>query len=144
MTRCWGWIGPGHFGASLFGREHPVYPGGGVVSLAFPSGDLRGEKFAVVDATVEALSSQDGSPAETVSLQFFDDLPKPIVLHALGDQHRLQRAWILNCAGMTSSRSLTSSPIRCSPLPQHGQALSSISTIVSTRGRCAGREPRLT
>src|SRR6516164_3058633 len=48
-----------------------------------------------------------------------------------------------NCAGTTSSRSLTSSPIRCSAPLQHGQVLSSTSTRVSTRGRCAGKDPRL-
>jgi hypothetical protein len=39
-----------------------------------------------------------------------------------------------NCAGTTSSRSLTSSPIRCSAPLQHGQVLSSTSTSVSMRG----------
>jgi len=42
-----------------------------------------------------------------------------------------------------SSRSPVSSPIRCSALPQHGQAWSSISTTISTRGRCAGSDPRV-
>ena len=41
-----------------------------------------------------------------------------------------------------SSRSLVSSPIRCSASPQHGQAWSSISTTISMRGRCAGSDPR--
>ena len=48
-----------------------------------------------------------------------------------------------NCAGTTSSFSLTSSPIRCSAPLQHGQVLSSTSTSASKRGRCAGRAPRL-
>ena len=42
-----------------------------------------------------------------------------------------------------SSISETSSPITCIAPPQHGQRLSSTSTTISTRGRCAGRAPRL-
>src|ERR1700723_1136327 len=49
----------------------------------------------------------------------------------------------LNCAGTMSSRSLLSAPMQCSWRWQHGQVLSSISTISSTRGKWAGNEPRL-
>ena len=49
-----------------------------------------------------------------------------------------------NCAGTMSSRSLLSSPIRCSSPWQQGQVLSSMSTTTSIRGRCAGSAPRLT
>ena len=42
-----------------------------------------------------------------------------------------------------SSISLVSSPITCRAPPQQGQLLSSTSTSTSTRGRCAGRAPRL-
>jgi len=48
-----------------------------------------------------------------------------------------------NCAGTMSSRSLLSSPIRCNSPWQQGQVLLSISTTISTRGKCAGNEPRL-
>ena len=41
-----------------------------------------------------------GAPAEAMALQFFDDLTKPFVLHALGNQHRLERAGIVGkCIG---------------------------------------------
>jgi hypothetical protein len=43
-----------------------------------------------------------------------------------------------NCAGPISSRSLLSSPIRCSSPWQQGQVLSSMSTMTSIRGRCGG------
>ena len=46
-------------------------------------------------------------------------------------------------AGWTSSASLTSSPIRCSLLAQHGQIAVSGSTITSQRGRLLGRAPML-
>ena len=36
-----------------------------------------------------------GLPAKSMALQLLDDLKKPLVLHALGDQHRLQRARIV-------------------------------------------------
>jgi hypothetical protein len=36
-----------------------------------------------------------GTPPEAMTLQFLDDLTKPLVLHALGNQHRLQRAGIV-------------------------------------------------
>ena len=42
-----------------------------------------------------------------------------------------------------SSISLVSSPITCRLPPQQGQLLSSMSTRTSTRGRCAGKAPRL-
>ena len=42
-----------------------------------------------------------------------------------------------------SSISLVSSPMTCMAPPQQGQPLSSTSTSTSTRGRCAGRAPRL-
>ena len=42
-----------------------------------------------------------------------------------------------------SSISLVSSPMTCMAPPQQGQLLSSTSTRTSTRGRCAGRAPRL-
>ena len=42
-----------------------------------------------------------------------------------------------------SSISLVSSPITCKVPPQQGQLLSSTSIRTSTRGRCAGRAPRL-
>src|SRR3954463_3066070 len=42
-----------------------------------------------------------------------------------------------------SSISLVSSPITCKVPPQQGQLLSSTSITTSTRGRCAGRAPRL-
>ena len=48
-----------------------------------------------------------------------------------------------NCAHTISSRSLLSSPIRCNSPWQHGQVLSSMSTTISIRGRCAGGAPRL-
>ena len=47
-----------------------------------------------------------------------------------------------NRAGTMSSRSETSSPIRCSWPLQQGHALSSRSTMISTRGRCVGNAPR--
>lgn len=47
-----------------------------------------------------------------------------------------------NCAGMTSSRSDTSSPMQRRP-PRQVQIKLSGSMISSTRGRRAGREPRL-
>lgn len=47
-----------------------------------------------------------------------------------------------NCAGMTSNRSDTSSPMQCKPPPQ-GQISLSGPMISSMRGRWAGREPRL-
>ena len=46
------------------------------------------------------------------------------------------------CAGTTSSRCERSSPITCIAPPQHGQAVSSGSTTISTRGRCSGSGPR--
>src|SRR6185437_2617866 len=46
------------------------------------------------------------------------------------------------CAGTTSSRCERSSPITCIVPPQHGQAVSSGSTTISTRGRCSGSGPR--
>ena len=49
------------------------------------------------------------------------------------------RSW----AGTMSSISLVSSPITCKAPPQQGQLLSSTSTSTSTRGRCAGKAPRL-
>ena len=49
----------------------------------------------------------------------------------------------LNCAGITSSRSATSSPIRCLRPPQHAQVLSATSMTISSRGRCSGNAPRL-
>src|SRR6266576_1871216 len=48
-----------------------------------------------------------------------------------------------NCAGTMSSRSLLSSPIRCNSPWQQGQILSSMSTTISIRGKCAGNAPRL-
>ena len=48
------------------------------------------------------------------------------------------RTW----AGTTSRRSETSSPMRCKALAQHGQAVLSTSTRVSTRGRWEGRAPQ--
>jgi hypothetical protein len=39
-------------------------------------------------------------------------------------------------AGITSSRSETSSPIRCLRPPQQEQVLSSTSMTISSRGRC--------
>jgi hypothetical protein len=46
-------------------------------------------------------------------------------------------------AGITSSRSETSSSMRCLRPPQHGQVLSSMSMTTSSRGRCGGSAPRL-
>jgi hypothetical protein len=36
-----------------------------------------------------------GAPSEAMTLQLFDDLAEPVVLHALGEEHRLQRARIV-------------------------------------------------
>ena len=36
-----------------------------------------------------------GAPAKAMALQFLDDLTQPLVLHPLGNQHRLQRAGIV-------------------------------------------------
>lgn len=47
-----------------------------------------------------------------------------------------------NCAGTASRRSATSSPIRWREPAQQGQVRLSTSTIISTRGRWAGRAPR--
>jgi hypothetical protein len=48
-----------------------------------------------------------------------------------------------NRAGTISSRSLLSSPIRCNAPWQQRQVLSSMSMVVTIRGRCAGSAPRL-
>jgi hypothetical protein len=44
-----------------------------------------------------------GTPPEAMTLQFLDDLTKPLVLHALGNQHRLQRA---ESSGSQSARTV--------------------------------------
>ena len=49
----------------------------------------------------------------------------------------------LNCAGTMSSRSDTSSPMRCLRPPQHAQVLSATSITISSRGKCSGNVPRL-
>src|SRR5437667_6920854 len=48
-----------------------------------------------------------------------------------------------SCAGITSSRSETSSPMRCLRPPRQAQVLSSTSMTISSRGRCTGSAPRL-
>src|SRR6185295_9323700 len=48
------------------------------------------------------------------------------------------------CAGILSSRSERSSPMTCKSPPQQGQVLAGGSMTTSSRGRCAGRWPRLT
>src|SRR4029077_19327426 len=47
-----------HFGACLFGCEHPVDASSGCISLSLPSGDFGLELFRIIDATIEALAAQ--------------------------------------------------------------------------------------
>jgi hypothetical protein len=52
-------IGAAHFGAGLFGCEHPFDASAGSVALLLPDGDFGGEPVAAFDAPIEALAGQD-------------------------------------------------------------------------------------
>jgi hypothetical protein len=47
-----------HFGAGLFGCEHPVDASADCVSLSLPGGDFALEFVCIIDSTVEALAAQ--------------------------------------------------------------------------------------
>src|SRR5262245_30626716 len=53
------WIGPAHFGAGLFGCEHPIDAGAGGIALFLPGGGLGDETGVAFDAAVEALSGKN-------------------------------------------------------------------------------------
>ncbi len=61
----WSGIGAAHFGAGLFGREHPFQVCAGAIALALPGGDFALEFLAVVDAPVQALSTRAANPSMT-------------------------------------------------------------------------------
>ncbi|GAA5619263.1 hypothetical protein Brsp06_04804 [Brucella sp. NBRC 13694] len=75
---------------------------------------------------------------QRLTLALFDAVRGPSTPTYLGRRVTRTR----NCAGTTSNRSETSSPMQCRHPPQAQIRLSG-STTSSIRGRCFGREPRL-
>ena len=59
IGNVWLGISATHFGASPFGREHPVDPSAGSIARPLPGGDLVFQPLAIIDAPTQALALEN-------------------------------------------------------------------------------------